>query len=563
MPVFQTPKKTTGKGSVPNETPQKAVNSVPHDDTQTHRLPLFIHNLGYVTHVEDTEVSIFEKLHNKMAKNAKFTENQIKRAEEALKTSEEWIEWQLDVSKSSGMTSQKIFFRMLQKAQEVLQAESTAKTRQAHNVFINIGTKVPGSGISNDDYAEGLKFFNPDLASIVTDVDKENVRTTWELKKSADKTFAQSEIQLSLLRCNQLFRDDPFRHFIYSIYVAGTTLRLYQLNRGQVLCYKSGLDVEQNTLGFLRFVNWLMLASDDAQGLAKGPSAVGRRAISFTPAGGKIPSPLVRVGVDLVTTRGTTVWPVEMQKPKPKKKKRKKSEAKKDTEYPHAESDGLAALKMTCAYDVRPSEADILCELGGVEELPELFEWKDGPLTTEFDVLPEAKHSRQRLKIGPTYRYMKVACSKSSAMANITQKEEKKEAEEKDRLMPEVNETAIVSTDESLYTRRQRWYLEEYCGVSVDTTPDGLSRDVTELERIKALRSAVHAVWKMFCRDRPIVHRDISPANIMVTSPDMLNEEGAPPPGRLIDLDMACVYGDPHSGLPGALALTPTWQSTF
>ncbi|KIX00078.1 uncharacterized protein Z518_10215 [Rhinocladiella mackenziei CBS 650.93] len=559
VPISQTPKKTTTKSSVPNETPQKAVNSVPHNDTQTHRLPVFISNLGCMTHVEDTKVSIFEKLHNKMSKNAKFTETQIKRAEETLKTSNEWKKWRSDmVSKSSGIISQNIFFRMLQKAQEVLQAQSTAKTRQAQNVFINIGTRVPKSGISNEEYAEGLKLFKPDLASIAIDINKENVRfcdmkTTWELKKSADQTYAQSQIQLSLLRCNQVFRDDPFRHFIYSIYVAGRTLRLYQLNRGQVLCYESGLNIEQNTLGFLRFVNWLMLASDDAQGLVKEPSAIGRRAISFTPAGCKIPSPLVRVGVDMVTTRGTTVWAVKMQKPKPKKKKSRQSQAKKDTENSPTEDDGLAALKMAWVYEARTSEADILSELSDIEELPKLFEWKDGPLTTAFDVLPEARHSRQYLKMGPNYRYMEVTHSTSSVMANQTQKKEA----EKGLFMPEVNETAIESADEPLYARRQRWYLEEYCGVSVDTTPRGLSqhqypnpRGVTELERIKALRSAVRAIRKMFCRDRPIIHRDISPANIMVTSPDILNGEGAPPPGRLIDLDMACVYGDPHSGAP-------------
>ncbi|KIX00091.1 uncharacterized protein Z518_10228 [Rhinocladiella mackenziei CBS 650.93] len=494
-----------------------------------------------------------------MSKNAKFTETQIKRAEETLKTSNEWKKWRSDmVSKSSGITSQNIFFRMLQKAQEVLQTQSTAKTRQAQNVFINIGTRVPKSGISNEEYAEGLKLFKPDLASIATDANEGNVRfcdmkTTWELKKSADQTYAQSQIQLSLLRCNQVFRDDPFRHFIYSIYVTGRTLRLYQLNRGQVLCYESGLNIEQNTLGFLRFVNWLMLASDDAQGLAKKPSAIGRRAINFTPAGCKIPSPLVRVGVDMVTTRGTTVWPVKMQKPKPKKKKSRKSQARKDTENSPPEGDGVAALKMAWVYEARTSEADILSELSNIEELPKLFEWKDGPLTTAFDVLPEAKHSRQYLKMGPNYQYMEVTHSTSSVMANQTRKKEA----EKGLFMPEVNETAAKSADKPSYTRRQRWYLEEYCGVSVDTTPRGLSqhqyrnpRDVTELERIKALRSAIRAIRKMFCRDRPIIHRDISPANIMVTSPDILNREGAPPPGRLIDLDMACAYGDPRSGAP-------------
>src|SRR5271168_4618642 len=102
---------------------------------------------------------------------------------------------------------------MLQKAQNLLQLQSTARTRQARSVFINIGTKVPASGIDSQDHAEGLKHFKPDLASVSTDVDKENMRfcdmkTAWELKKSPAMEFAQSEVVLSLLRCNQVFRDD-------------------------------------------------------------------------------------------------------------------------------------------------------------------------------------------------------------------------------------------------------------------------------------------------------------------------------------------------------------------
>ena len=172
------------------------------------------------------------------------------------------------------------------------------------------------------------------------------MKTAWELKKSPAMENAQSEIVLSLLRCNQAFRDDPFRLFIYSIYVAGDTLRLYQLNRGTVLCYESGLNIIEDTSLFLGFVVWLMLAEDDIQGLREQPIAIGGRKIRFfSPGECKIPSPFVRAGVDMVTTRGTTVWPVELQN--------EQSTAEKNTED---QRDRLAVLKLAWADVARRSE---------------------------------------------------------------------------------------------------------------------------------------------------------------------------------------------------------------
>jgi len=505
----------------------------PTIDTLVHRLPFFVHNLRYMTSVDDTETSIFEKLHSKMAHNIKFTNNQIKNAEVELKKSNEWNEWQSDMlAKSSGLVSQNLFFRLLQKAQEILQRQSTAKAKQSRSVFVNIE-------IGNDNNA-GVKLLKPDLATVATHVDKESLRycdmkTTWELKRSSSKGTTKSEIQLSLLRSNQVLRDDPFRRFIYSIYAAGSTLRLFQLNRGEVVRYESVLDIQDNTLLFLRFVNWLMLAKDIAHGLVERPTLIGDTNIDFTLPECKIPSPLVQVAPDLVTTRGTTVWPVEM--------KGGKSRTEKKIENPNH---GLALLKLAWPYEARTNEADILRELSDVEELPRIFSANDGPLTTEFDVLPEAKHSRQRLQLGPNLQQATLEFSRSSSMANMTK-------EELSFRLPDVDEIADEPTDELLHARRQRWCLEEYCGVPVDTVPD---RDIEHvhpsppLERVRALRSVISAIRKMFCRERPFLHRDISPSNIMVTSPDLLNGEDTPPPGRLIDLDLACVYGDPQSGAP-------------
>jgi len=520
---------------------------VPVGDTQVHRLPIFVHNLRYMTCVDDSETSIFENLHSKMSLGTRFSENQIRRAEVALKKSKEWKEWQSDMlAKSSGLISQNCFFRMLQKAQEALQ--STAKSKQPRSVFVNIGTKAP-VGIDNEDHAGGLKLFKPDLATVAPNVDEEklghrDMKTTWELKRSSSKGTAQSEIQLSLMRSNQVLWDDPFRRFIYSIYAAGSTLRLFQLNRGEVLSYDSVLDIQDNPLLFLRFVNWLMLANDAAHGLAGRPTSIGNMDINFTPSECKIRSPLVRVAPDLVTTRGTTVWPVEM--------KRRESKTKGKSKAEKTEGPGLALLKMAWPYEVRTNEADILHELNDVEELPRIFSTNEGPLTTEFDVLPEAEHSRQGLKVGPNSEQATMEFTQSSSMAPMTK-------EELIFHLPELDEIP-EPTDEPPHARRQRWCLEEYCGVSVGTKPNediehvhpSLSspRYVTELERTKALRCVVTAIRKMFCREQPYLHRDISPSNIMVTSPDLLNRQDAPPPGRLIDLDLACVYGDPQSRAP-------------
>ena len=62
---------------------------------------------------------------------------------------------------------------------------------------------------------------------------------------------------------------------------------------------------------------------------------------------------------------------------------------------------------MAWAYEARRNEADIFRELSDVEELPENFAWEDGPLTNEFDPLPDANHSKRRLKLGMKLQYMK------------------------------------------------------------------------------------------------------------------------------------------------------------
>src|SRR4051812_18900235 len=49
-PAKGTPKKAT-KSAPMKETSKKATSSVPPDGTQIHRLPTFVHNLGYITYL--------------------------------------------------------------------------------------------------------------------------------------------------------------------------------------------------------------------------------------------------------------------------------------------------------------------------------------------------------------------------------------------------------------------------------------------------------------------------------------------------------------------------------
>src|SRR5438477_225040 len=81
-----------------------------------------------------------------------------------------------------------------------------------------------------------------------------------------------------------------------------------------------------------------MLAEDKVRGLREPPTAIGDRSIRFfQPSECQIPSPLVRVSVDLLTTRGTTVWPVELQN--------QQSTAKMKTEDQQLHSDRIVVLK--------------------------------------------------------------------------------------------------------------------------------------------------------------------------------------------------------------------------
>src|SRR4051812_11474718 len=97
--IVKTPKKATDGRVV--DTPKKATNSVSDNDTQNHRLPTFVHNLGYITYVDVAGVSVFEKLYDDLPKPVKFTPRQMQEAEKELKASKEWREWISDAVSNS------------------------------------------------------------------------------------------------------------------------------------------------------------------------------------------------------------------------------------------------------------------------------------------------------------------------------------------------------------------------------------------------------------------------------------------------------------------------------
>ena len=85
-------------------------------------------------------------------------------------------------------------------------------------------------------------------------------------KKALDDPEA---IQNSLLRSLQTFNDGFLRHYLHSVFVAGTKLRFYQLSRAGIQYFKDDLDIKNDPETFLKFVAWLSYASPEMLGQGK------------------------------------------------------------------------------------------------------------------------------------------------------------------------------------------------------------------------------------------------------------------------------------------------------
>ena len=87
-----------------------------------------------------------------------------------------------------------------------------------------------------------------------------------EHKRGIKALNNRDEIQNSFVRSLQTFNDDFLRQYLYSVFVAGTKLRLYHLSQAGIQYSKDDLDIKDNPETFLKFVAWLLYASPEMLG---------------------------------------------------------------------------------------------------------------------------------------------------------------------------------------------------------------------------------------------------------------------------------------------------------
>jgi hypothetical protein len=83
-----------------------------------------------------------------------------------------------------------------------------------------------------------------------------------EHKRGERILYDNIAIQDSLIRGLQTFNGNLFRQYVYSVFVAGIKLRLFQLHRGGVAYFDNNVDTQKCPKLFLKFVLgiWFRLA---------------------------------------------------------------------------------------------------------------------------------------------------------------------------------------------------------------------------------------------------------------------------------------------------------------
>jgi hypothetical protein len=204
---------------------------------------------------------VFDELYGRLP--IQLSQKDLDKATASFIKSDEWKIWYKDLHSADakpGLASQSQFFKLLKRAEYFLRDLADERKLSHRQTFVDIGTKTPAAELEGGDIASVHKFFKPDLATVAmaagsksgAELSFAETLVAWELKRSKQAETAQAEVALSLMRSNQVLRDDPFRAFIFSVFVAGDRLKLYQLNRGAVLCYESGLSITQEPKQFLK-----------------------------------------------------------------------------------------------------------------------------------------------------------------------------------------------------------------------------------------------------------------------------------------------------------------------
>jgi len=486
----------------------------------------------------------------------------LNKVAEDLKVTKQWIGWLAEMEQSykseDPLKPQGLFHAIVAKAQSLLEPALDAK----HHSFRNLLREKISQQVSHDE-EEKLKSLRPDIVV----VRKEHATSDPFFgqflcvieHKRGEKAMSNTNAQIqSLVRSTQTFNDNPFRQYLYSVFVAGTKLRLFQLNRGGVMLFDNDLDMRKNPESFLKLVAWLSFASPQQLGHGKRQDII--NGVEFQCDWKKF---VQIVRPEALDSRGTTVWnawePVKVtgieegvaglslndkpQKPPTKPQKSKKKPRKPQTNpqtnlqtnpqaNPQTEPqiEPQMILKMQWAHKHRKTtEAEFLKEIDGMPGVQKLYGACNGPSTRDF-LNPNSQTVRRTLS------------DSSSTSANITiaggSYEPSSGRSGTKSSKPNVTQAPSTRRTDGDSARVQRWILTSYCGVSIDDP------DSNTVNRIRALRSVIHTICDLFCRKKRIIHRDISGTNIRIAPP----ADKVQSAGYLIDFDMASYWGSKGSG---------------
>src|SRR2546421_2702660 len=310
----------------------------------------------------------------------------------SLLNSKAWQDWLEEMNGSyiseQPLRPQKNFHEILTEAQSILTKKIKAtKFCSFRNLLReNIGFTAP------HDQQEKLRALRPDIVVVTQEHLRSNppvygeFRCVMEHKRGIKVMQNSTAIQESLVRSLQTFNDNFLRHYLYSVFVAGTKLRLFRLHRGGIVYYDADVDIENNPETFMKFVAWLSFASSEQLGYGKDFDSIG--GVRFQCEWN---NPSRRPKAEVLDSRGTTVWTVKCPEQfslndlKTTTLDESLAQLNLDDKTPRILETQRAILKMQWAYETRTTtEADFLRDISNMPGVPKLIAECTGASTKDF-----------------------------------------------------------------------------------------------------------------------------------------------------------------------------------
>jgi hypothetical protein len=506
------------------QTPQKVIHQSSADGTLDIRRKVFRYNLkGLILMKMGCEEKI-DFLHRKVERAVAW--EGLDNMKKSLTTSKAWGDWLTDMGgrhdTQAPLRAQEMFTKLLTTARSILIKNKKSFSAEPH-CFRNLNDKKIDFKAPHDPQ-KSLKSLRPDIV-VVKQEHQDSVPPlhdqflcAMEHKRSRNFSGKGQAIQDSLIKSVQIFNDNFFRQYLYSVFIAGTQLRLFQLDRGGIVYFAGDLNIQEHPEAFLKFVAWLSFSPPEQLGYGSPPGDIGG-----VPINCEWDKPSIRPNAEVLDARGTTVWM--------------------DREPVSTElHEGFAQLtlnddkifrvvKMQWSYEARKTtEADFLRAISGMSGVPKLIANHEGVSTKDFGT-PDAKITRMHFE------------SKGAGVISIDGSSYPPSSKKIDSINLSDPKFDDNSTGELVF-RQQRWILVSYCGASIDDESDPISGKLfTTVDRLRALRSVIYTISDLFCEKR-IIHRDISVNNVRI-APASDSKHSA---GNLIDFDMASYWGAGGSG---------------